>query len=69
MNGPIQRPRPRAMGAMNPLLRDRVPKTPDAGGMSPGVVPKRMASGATDVRKQSLKARSMAASKMKGIGP
>lgn len=66
MNGPIQRPRPRAMGAMNPLLRDKQPMAPSVGGQSPGVVPSRMASGANDVRKRSLGARAMAAGKMKG---
>lgn len=67
MNGPVQRPRPRTMGAMNPLLRDRKPKQV-GGGQAPGVVPKKLQSGANDVRKRSLGARAMAARKMKGLG-
>lgn len=67
MNGPIQRPRPRTMGTMNPLLRDKKPRMPGGGGMqTPGVVPGKMASGATDVRKRALVGRAMAAGKMKG---
>ncbi len=68
MNGKFQRPRPRTMGAMNPLLRDRKPKMPNAGGQAPGVVPQKLSSGANDVRRKSLGARAMAARKMKGMG-
>lgn len=65
MNGPIQRPRPKVMGSMNPVLRDRKPKF-QGGGQAPGIVPSKMAAGANEVRKRTLQARSLAAQKMKG---